>query len=209
MFNFWGQKHVNGTTHENRVEPFQERHSIDKVEASPRGCANGVDNEVNALCVATDCSIECPLYGDLSVTKVELMSNTYRPNLSIRGELKGDITDGKVQTLQVFILGRRKTKEAGTVIVDTARSGLVPSEGIYTRKYVSEIHNGGMSPSGTRCDQHECGTSVHDTRTGGLNACGGTIMNFLSNSPVPQIQVSTEHNTSLMTCLTRIWMQAK
>lgn len=59
--------------------------------------------------------------------------NTYRPRLSIGGELEGSTINSKEQALKVGELSGRKAEQASVVIENTASSTLVSLEGIYSQ----------------------------------------------------------------------------
>lgn len=102
---------------------------------------------------------------------------TYRPDLSVGGQLVGDTVDREEQTLQVGKLSGGESEQSGVGIVDST-SGL------------------GVTSEGVGSNEDEGGTGINDTSRTGLDGGRGTVTDGLSDTPELRSRRGGSHGTA-------------
>ena len=124
----------------NVVEPFEERVAVDEVEALARVRAEVGRDEVDAVGIAADRSVELE-DGRVSQRRQDRLraretgKKTYgtRPDLRVRRELVGGVTDVEEQALEVRELVRGELEQTRVVVLHGARDLLVCSQCVCSR----------------------------------------------------------------------------
>ena len=120
---------------EDAVEAFEEGHAVDEVQAFARRGADGVDDQVNAVRVAANGSVESTLSRTCMSNAASLSQGrggeAYWEGLGVGCERERRAADAEDQVGQLRELGSRQADETRVPVEGAARRALVLGEGIY------------------------------------------------------------------------------
>ena len=122
----------------NIVEPLEERVSVDEVETLARVRPEVGCDEVDAVGIAANCSVELK-NGRVRKEQNDRLRGTgeetygTRPDLCVRRELVGGVTDVEEQALEVRELVRGELEQTRVVVLHGARDLLVCSQCVCSR----------------------------------------------------------------------------